>query len=101
MNQRTKIAIIVVIAVATLIALAFYITKSKTASLETQTPTTVQNNVAPTTPKPAQTTPATEQIPPLPSDNKQAIESELKGIDEALQSAETSISSEVDGELGL
>ncbi|EKE18623.1 MAG: hypothetical protein ACD_9C00281G0004 [uncultured bacterium] len=59
------------------------------------------------TPAPQQSMPAPaveseNGIPSLPADNKQAIEAEIQGIDQALQEAESSLSADAqDDELGF
>jgi len=52
-----------------------------------------------TVPQPTQ---APAPLPPLPDDNKQAIDSEIQGIDQELQAVDNSIATDApDGELGL
>lgn len=99
MSKVAKITILAVIALVTVAALAFYGFKSK-APVTTDLPAPAPvSNPAPAAPKAG--TPAQDQLPLLPKDNKQAIEGEIKGIDESLQNIENSISADVDGELGL
>lgn len=100
MNKATKITILVVIVVATVGALAFYALKPKSTALQDSNlqPVKVgaQNKQAPQSPS------ELDQIPALPKDNKQAIDSEIKGIDSSLQGVENSLSTDSqDGELGL
>jgi hypothetical protein len=62
------------------------------------TPNPALQNNAPT-PDPTATT---APLPPLPVDDKQAIDSEIQGIDQALQATDASLSDDTtDSELGL
>ncbi len=99
MNKITRIAILAIIIIATVAVLAFYGLKPKTSVAPV-----VSEPVKVTAPRPAPQATQTpvEQMAALPADNKQAIDSELQGIDQALQSTEAALSSDVaDGELGL
>lgn len=98
MNKVTKIAVLVVIVGATIAGLAFYATKSKQAAT-IETPKTVS---APVNQQPQKAPQTADQLLPLPKDNKQAIASEIKGIDDSIQAVDASLSSDTqDGELGL
>lgn len=45
---------------------------------------------------------ATTELPPLPTDNKQAIDSELQDIEKSIQEVDSALSTDTaDGELGL
>lgn len=45
---------------------------------------------------------ATDQLPPLPTDNKKAIDSEINAIDQDLNSIDSSLSADkVDSEFGI
>lgn len=95
MNKVTKIAILVVIVGATIVSLAFYATKSKPTVVKAPT----VNNQAP---KASPQVSSTNELPPLPADNKQAIASEIKGINDSMQSVDDALSADKeDGELGL
>ncbi|EKE24950.1 MAG: hypothetical protein ACD_5C00347G0007 [uncultured bacterium] len=99
MNKAKKIAIIVVIVGATVAGLIFYATKSKPVIVEQPKTDVISQNQAPQPVKPA---PASDQLPPLPADSKQAIAAELQGINDSIQSVDSALSADVeDGELGL
>lgn len=98
MSKVAKIIILTAIGVITVSALAFYALRSKAPVTSVEAP--VVSNPAPKAPtasKPQQG----EQLPPLPADNKQAIESEIKSIDQTLQEVETTLDADMDEELGL
>lgn len=67
------------------------------------TPTTPQAMPAPVQQKKTpQSVSSTTPLPELPADNKQAIDSEIQGIDQAIQEADAALSTDVtDIELGL
>lgn len=95
-NSTKKILALVILPVAVLV-FSGCSQQSKIAPKET-----VQQEQKTTTEsqKTAQTT--SPELPPLPADNKQAIDSELSGIDQALQETDESLSTDTpDSELGL
>jgi len=99
MNKVTRIAIIVVIIITTLATALFYALKSKPAA-PTNLPEVKVSS--PSKPAPPVQQSAPQEIPTLPADNKQAIDSELQGIEQTLQTTEASLSTDIqDGELGL
>lgn len=98
MNKVTKIAVLVVIVGATIAALVFYAIKSKPAAVQEAAQTSVDSPA----PKASKATADADSLPELPKDNKQAIASEVKGIEDSIKSVDDALSADTqDGELGL
>lgn len=103
MNKTTKLSLLAL----TLVAAILIVWYSLQSSQKNVTP---ENNVF-NTPNPAlqnselpQKDPSASAVPlpPLPADNKQAIDSEIQGIDQSLQATDAALSTETtDAELGL
>lgn len=100
MNNLTKISLSALAILAAVLVVWFALKPSKQAIAPTafNTPNpAVQNVDAPKDP-----TATAAPLAPLPKDNKQAIDTEIQGIDQALQATDTSLSKDTkDTSLGL
>jgi len=99
-NSTKKILALVIFPVAVLI-FSGCSQQAKNAPSAEKVTSQQQESKTVTEPKKSDQTTTTE-LPDLPTDNRQAIDSELNGIDQALQETDKSLSTdEVDSELGL
>lgn len=96
MNKATKISLLVLALVAVILIVWFGLRSTQQKAVPTKN-TNIQKQAAPKDPS-ASATP----LPPLPADNKQAIDSEIQGIDQELQATDAALSSDAtDSSLGL
>jgi|GEM_PF-2088743 len=78
------------------------VSKSPAAPITAQQAAPKTVTTSPSAPQATEATSVSQPLPPLPADNKAAIDSELQGIDKALQDTDAALSQDTtDGELGL
>lgn len=97
MDKTKKTILIIIVLVVAVLALGFWLSNRKTPAALPHAPGAEQGQ------QQTQVQPSKdESLPPLPSDNKQAIESEIQGIDKSIQDTDDALNADTqDIELGL
>ncbi|KKQ53526.1 MAG: hypothetical protein US70_C0002G0014 [Parcubacteria group bacterium GW2011_GWD2_38_11] len=96
MNKATKISLLVLALIAAILIVWYSLQLNQQDAVPAAN-TNIQKQATPKDPA-ASATP----LPPLPADSKQAIDSEIQGIDQELQATDAALSSDIeDSSLGL